>query len=128
ASFSLVACVLFSALFTPTTAKAAECTHEPVLSSSAAEQWPGWGNGLANTRYSPDGIDSGDLASLKLRWAFGFDGVGSVVGNPVVHQNLVFIGVDSGELYALDAETACVHWVFQADNGVRTAPALALID
>ncbi|MES2624404.1 MAG: PQQ-binding-like beta-propeller repeat protein [Pseudomonadota bacterium] len=90
--------------------------------------WTGWGNGHSNTRAAVEGISSEDIATLELRWAFGFPGVGSVIGNPVVHENTVFIGVDSGDVYAIDADTACVYWSFKAASGVRTAPALALIN
>ena len=64
---------------------------------------------------------------MQLKWAFGFPGVSSVVGNPVVHGNVIYIGVDSGEMYALDIDSACVYWTFKADAGVRTAPALAQV-
>ena len=105
---------------------AATCGQLPFLNSNA--DWTGWGNGYSNTRTALEGISSDDLATLKLRWAFGFPGVGSVIGNPVVHGNVVFIGVDTGEVYALDTATGCVYWAFKADSGVRTAPALASVN
>jgi polyvinyl alcohol dehydrogenase (cytochrome) len=105
---------------------AATCGQPPVLTGEPG--WTGWGNGYSNTRTASNGIGSEDLATLKLQWAFGFAGVGSVIGNPVVHGNTLFIGVDTGEVYALDADTGCVYWTFRADSGVRTAPALAVIN
>ncbi len=33
----------------------------------------------------------------------------------------VFIGTDTGYIYALDADTGCVHWSFNAKRAVRTA-------
>ena len=104
---------------------AAACSQSPQLSGDA--NWTGWGNGYSNTRATSQGINSEDVANLELRWAFGFPGVGSVIGNPVVQGDVVFIGVDTGDVYALDADTACMYWSFKADNGVRTAPAVALI-
>lgn len=111
----------------PVFGMAAECSSPPRF-DPAATQWSGWGNGLANTRQAVDGIASSDLDRLALRWAFGFPGVASVVGNPVVHGEVLFIGVDTGDVYALAADTACIHWIFRADSGVRTAPALAQVD
>jgi polyvinyl alcohol dehydrogenase (cytochrome) len=105
---------------------AASCSQPPQL--SGADDWTGWGNGYSNTRAAANGITPEDIATLDLRWAFGFPGVGSVIGNPVVAGEVVFIGVDTGEVYALDVDTACVHWTFKAENGVRTAPALAVIN
>ncbi len=106
-------------------AVAASCDKAPTLAGSS--QWLGWGNGPANSRYNSDGLNSKDLASLHLHWAFAFPGVSSVVGNPVVHGDVVYIGVDSGEVYALDLESACVYWTYKAQAGVRTAPAMATI-
>ena len=105
---------------------AAQCNVAPSLQASDAD-WQGWGNGYANTRHVPNGIASTDLENLRLRWAFGFEGTGSVVGNPVVHGNTLFIGVDSGVVHALDADTGCVYWTFKADSGVRTAPAYGVV-
>jgi len=33
----------------------------------------------------------------------------------------VFVGADTGFIYALDAATGCIHWSFRANAGVRTA-------
>ncbi len=107
---------------------AANCERPPTLTTAGA-QWTGWGNGLANTRQASDGIASGDLAALELRWSYGFPNTGSVVGNPVVHDDVLYIGVDSGEVHAIDAVTGCTHWVFTSPTGgVRTAPALAQVN
>jgi polyvinyl alcohol dehydrogenase (cytochrome) len=107
---------------------AATCEQAPVLTPGGA-QWTGWGNGLTNTRQATNGIGSEDLDTLELRWSYGFPNTGSVVGNPVVHDNVLYIGVDSGEVHAIDAATGCTHWVFASPTGgVRTAPALAQVD
>ncbi|MES2604273.1 MAG: PQQ-binding-like beta-propeller repeat protein, partial [Pseudomonadota bacterium] len=105
---------------------AAQCSSPPDL--TAASQWQGWGNGTSNARHTPDGLTSADLPNLQLQWSFAFPGVSSVVGNPVVQGNVVYIGVDSGQLYALDIESACTYWIFQADAGVRTAPAMGNVN
>ena len=88
------------ALLLPCLAQAAACT-EPVALDANAASWSGWGNGYANTREAEGGITSEDLDSLALRWAYGFPGAGSVVGNPVVHGDVLYIGVDSGEVHAM---------------------------
>jgi polyvinyl alcohol dehydrogenase (cytochrome) len=102
------------------------CQQLPTLTPQASD-WAGWGQGQDNDRYTK-GLSSRDVGSLQLRWAFAFRGVSSVVGNPVVLGTTVFIGVDSGQVYALNIDTGCVYWTFQAEAGVRTAPALAKID
>ncbi len=42
-------------------------------------------------------------------------------GQPTVAGGRVFIGVDSGAVYSIDAATGCVYWSYQADASVRTA-------
>ena len=107
---------------------AAACTEPPVLDGDGP-QWSGWGNGYSNTREADGSLASADLATLELQWAYGFPGAGSVVGNPVVRNDVLYIGVDSGEVHAIDANRGCTHWVFSSPSGgVRTAPALAEVD
>ena len=66
-------------------------------------------------------LAAADVPKLKLKWAFGFPGVKSVYGQPSVVAGRVFVGVDTGAVYSLDAGTGCVYWIFQAESGVRTA-------
>lgn len=106
---------------------AAQCAQPLQLAATATGTWSGWGNGLHNTRQAAAGIDSDDLASLELRWAFGFPDARSAIGNPVVQGDVLYTGSESGAVYALDANSGCTHWTFKAANGVRTAPALAQI-
>lgn len=116
------------ALLFPVLGFAATCTQQPQLDGIGA-QWSGWGNGYANTRTADGSLTSADLDRLELRWAYGFPGAGSVVGNPVVQRDVLYIGVDSGEVHALDAASGCTYWVFTSPSGgVRTAPALAQVN
>jgi polyvinyl alcohol dehydrogenase (cytochrome) len=90
--------------------------------------WNGWGVDTSNTRFQTEksaGLTAAQVPRLKLKWAFGFPGVNSVFGQPSIADGRVFLGVDSGYVYALDADTGCVHWSFQADAGVRTAITIA---
>ena len=67
------------------------------------------------------GLSAADVPRLTLKWSFGFPGVSSVYGQPTVAGGRVFVGVDTGYVYALDAATGCVHWSFLAETGVRNA-------
>ena len=62
-----------------------------------------------------------DAPKLALKWAFGFPNGNSAYGQPAVVGGRVFVGADTGFVYALDAATGCIHWSFRADAGVRTA-------
>jgi polyvinyl alcohol dehydrogenase (cytochrome) len=90
--------------------------------------WNGWGVDTSNTRFQNEktaGVTAAQVPRLKLKWAFGFPGVSAVFGQPSIAGGWVFLGVDTGYVYALDAATGCVHWSFQAEAGVRTAITVA---
>jgi polyvinyl alcohol dehydrogenase (cytochrome) len=85
----------------------------------------------ANTRYQDGeqaGFSAADVARLKPKWAFGFPGELSADAQPTIVGGRVFVGTQSGTVYALSAATGCVHWVFRADAAVRAAVTVARID
>jgi polyvinyl alcohol dehydrogenase (cytochrome) len=97
---------------------------------SAAPAWNGWGVDIANTRFQPAktaGLTANQVPELKLKWAFGFPGATVVYGQPTLVAGRVFVGVDTGYVYSLDAATGCVHWSFQAQAGVRNAVSIGPI-
>lgn len=92
--------------------------------SRGVAEWNGWGVDSSNTRFQTEktaGFTAAQAPRLKLKWAFGFPGASSVWGQPAVFGGRVFLGVDTGFVYALDAATGCVQWSFEAEAGVRTA-------
>jgi polyvinyl alcohol dehydrogenase (cytochrome) len=92
-------------------------------------QWNGWGAGLTNSRYQEDpGIKAEQVPSLKLKWAFGFPGTRSVIGQPSLVGGRVFIGVDTGHVYAIDSADGCLAWDYTARAGVRTAITVARVE
>ena len=36
----------------------------------------------------------------------------------------MFVGSESGDIFALDAKTGCTYWTFHAKAGIRTAPSV----
>lgn len=90
--------------------------------------WNGWGADASNTRFQNTqgaGLAASQVPRLKLKWAFGFPGVSSVWGQPSVTGGRVYLGVDTGYVYSLDAAKGCVHWSYEAEAGVRTAITIA---
>jgi polyvinyl alcohol dehydrogenase (cytochrome) len=90
--------------------------------------WNGWGANTQNTRYQDStmsGLAASDVPKLKLKWAFGFPGELSADGQPSIAGGRVFVGTQSGTVYALSAATGCVHWTFNADAAVRAAITIA---
>jgi polyvinyl alcohol dehydrogenase (cytochrome) len=86
--------------------------------------WNGWSPTTENTRYQPRdaaGLTVNQIARLKLKWAYGFEGEVNTIGAPTVIGRYLFVGGAGGTVQALDAASGCVHWVFQADGPVRSA-------
>lgn len=105
---------------------AARCGAEaPLTPVASSPRWAGWSPSVTNTRLQPAsaaGLTSADVPTLRLRWAFGFPDATSAWSQPTVAGGRVFVGSQNGTVYALDAKTGCVRWVFTAQGGVRTAP------
>jgi polyvinyl alcohol dehydrogenase (cytochrome) len=103
----------------------AQCPAGATLASpSIGPSWNGWGPDASNARFQPAEaaqLPAAQVPQLKLKWAFGFPGVRSVLGQPSVAGGRVYIGVDSGMVYSLDANAGCLYWSYKADAGVRTA-------
>jgi len=96
----------------------------------AGPAWNGWGVNTRNTRYqdaAAAGVTAADVPKLKVKWAFGFPGELSADGQPAIAGGRVFVGTQSGMVYALSAATGCVHWTFKADGAVRAAVTIAPI-
>lgn len=104
------------------------CTkNSPIRSIDATPHWNGWGADSVNSRMqtaAQAGLDAAQVPQLKLLWAFGLPGASSSYSQPTVVADHVFVGADTGVIYALDAATGCVHWSFKAKAGVRNAPVL----
>src|SRR5262249_5068526 len=93
-------------------------------------RWNGWGNGSANQRFqpAPGTLTAAEVPKLKLKWAFAVPGVIRMYGQPAVVGGTLFFGTASDKILALDAETGCIKWQFEADAGVRTAISVGRID
>jgi polyvinyl alcohol dehydrogenase (cytochrome) len=105
------------------------CTHgAPPADLARGPSWNGHGNGLDATRFQPretGGLTAADLPRLKLKWAFGFEGVGAARAQPALAGGRLFVASENGEVHALDPRSGCTYWTFKAQAGVRTAPLVA---
>ena len=90
---------------------------------SRAISAPNWGLTWGNTReVSETTADLGpkDIPRLELKWAFEFQNTQRARSHPLIAGGAVFVGSQSGHVYALDAQTGCVRWTFEAAAEVRT--------
>jgi polyvinyl alcohol dehydrogenase (cytochrome) len=94
------------------------------LSGPAKGNWNGWSPSSANTRYQTAeqaGLTTDQVRHLKLKWAFGFSGDISAFAAPTVLNGTLFVGSAGGAVQAVNAETGCLYWVFEANGPVRSA-------
>jgi len=88
--------------------------------------WQGWSVDPENSRMqNASGLDGPHVSKLKLKWAFGFPGATSALGQPSVTDGRLFVGSAGGTVYSLDAHTGCTYWTFKAVQTVRTAISVA---
>jgi polyvinyl alcohol dehydrogenase (cytochrome) len=105
--------------FTPT------CKGEAAFQVDAkAPQWNGWSTSVTNSRFqdaASAGLAAADVPKLKLKWAFNLGDVTTARSQPAVAGGRVFIATATGAVYALDVDTGCTRWGYQADKaGVRS--------
>ena len=91
---------------------------------AGGSSWNGWSPDERNTRFQPAkaaGLTAAQLPSLKLKWAFGFPNAVTAYGQPTIVGGRVYVGSNDGTVYALDAQTGCIYWLYQAKAMVRDA-------
>ena len=91
-------------------------------------QWHGWGNGPANQRFqsaADAGLDKRSVPKLELAWAFAFPGETIAESQPTLSGGRLFVGSRSGRVYALDAQSGCVYWTFDAGAPVKSSVLIA---
>ena len=106
------------------------CPSNPPLRQVGKGDWNGWGNGLSNNRFQSTaaaGLSAASVSHLKLKWVFGYPGGTSAYGQPTVVAGRVFVGTDTGYVYALDASSGCVYWSYRTEAGVRNAMTVGTI-
>jgi len=99
-------------------------TSAPLADALARPHWNGWGADLSQHRFQPAEmaqLGAQDVPRLKLKWAFGFPGATRAQAQPTIMGGALFVGSQSGKVYALDAGSGCTYWVFDAGAGVRSA-------
>lgn len=94
---------------------------KPAASKSS---WNGWGVDEINTRFQPPaaaGLTAAQVPDLKVKWAFGYPNGRTAYGQPTVVGGRVYTGSNDGTIYAIDAHTGCLYWMFRAKALVRSA-------
>ena len=96
----------------------------PAFDSTTGPRWTGWGQNTNNTRFQDAGaagLTAADIPKLKLKWAFAFPGDLQSYSQASIVGGRIFVGSWGGTVYSLNAATGCIHWFFDAGQGVRSA-------
>ncbi|WP_198117759.1 outer membrane protein assembly factor BamB family protein [Massilia rhizosphaerae] len=92
------------------------------LSAAAhAADWPMFTGGPAHA-----GRVAGVAGGIRaFRLAGRFDVHAAIHASPVAAQGRVFVGAENGNLYALDAASHALLWLYHARGGIASTPAVA---
>ena len=102
-------------------AHAATCDDTSVSHDIAVS---GWGVDEKNHRFIAEaaaGITRDNVGSLRLKWAFGLPDTNAPRFMPLISEDTVIVSDADGLVYALDRESGCEKWRFDAGSQVRTA-------
>ena len=105
----------------PTMTGQCPASQKPIPGSAV---WNGWSPDERNTRFQPAaaaGLTAEQLPKLQLKWAFGYPNAVTAYGQPTVSGGRIYNGSNDGTVYAVDANTGCLYWRFQAKAMVRNA-------
>jgi alcohol dehydrogenase (cytochrome c) len=103
-------------LVSPAALPANSAAANSLQQSSDSRDWPYYGNDLGNMRYVDlDQINPGNVAQLTPAWIFhtGVSGPKtSFESQPIVVDGTLYISSPHGHVYALDAVTGALKWLY----------------
>lgn len=87
------------------------------------------GNNPRHLNAEQAGLTTSDMSSLELAWAIAFPETSSLRAAPVIVGSTVFYSAtDSGRVFALDSNSGCAKWVYNAETRLRSSLAYGVID
>lgn len=118
-------------LLWPLLAAAALTPVEAIAQQGApGGQWPTYGGDLGHTRYAPlSQVDASNFSQLDIAWRFRTDNLGPqpeyrYQATPLVVDGMLYsTGGSRRAVFALDARSGELKWVFSLDEGERAANA-----
>lgn len=85
-----------------------------------------------NPRYisaAQAGLTTADLSDLELAWAIAFPATSSMRAAPVIVGSTIFYSAtDASRVFALDTDSGCAKWVYNAGTRLRSSMAYGVID
>ena len=104
------------------------CSEPLSISKGETTAVSAWGVGEKNHRFidgDTAGLSRENVSGLQLKWAFDFPGATRTRSQPTLYDDIIYVGSQHGTVYAIDLDSGCVHWSFQADAEVRSAISIA---
>ena len=108
----------------PEPPKAPACTGAAARFDLAREpDIVGWGFDLQNTHFidaSAAKLPAADIPKLQVKWTFGYPASARARSRPTFAYGALYVGSQTGVVYALDAKSGCIRWTFTTSAEVRT--------
>lgn len=104
------------------------CTEGQSLNLAEPIAPVNWGLQQTNERRADldkAGVDVDAVARLQPHWSIAFPGANRVRSQPLLAGGLLFVGSHGGSVYALDPDSGCQIWRYEAAAEVRTGFALS---
>ena len=87
------------------------------------------GNNTRHLSAAQAGLTTADMPNLELAWAVAFPETSSLRAAPVIIGSTIFYSAtDSGRVFALDTNSGCAKWVYNAQTRLRSSMAHGVID
>ena len=106
----------------PPNGGAVPCSGKP-FRPEPSHGWQGFSQDSTNTRSLQEPVSKAAIQGARLKWTFAFPDTGFAHGadNPIaVADGRVYVGNLNHWMYALDAQSGCAAWAFEADTGIRS--------
>jgi polyvinyl alcohol dehydrogenase (cytochrome) len=104
--------------------RAADLRQGPSFTLTGAD-----GNNPRHLDAEQAGLTTGDMPNLELAWAVAFPQTSSLRAAPVIVGSTIFYSAtDTGRVFALDTNSGCAKWVYNADTRLRSSLAYGVID
>lgn len=87
-------------------------SNEQILNPADGD-WPSWRRTIDNQGYSPlDQVNKKNVKQLDLAWAWSMPVGGLQETAPLVHDGIMFLGMNRSHVQALDATTGDLIWEY----------------
>jgi polyvinyl alcohol dehydrogenase (cytochrome) len=83
----------------------------------------GWGFDPENTNFigaRAAKLPVSDIPRLAVKWTFAYPASARARSRPTFAYGALYVGSQTGIVYALDAKTGCIRWTFSTSAEVRT--------